>query len=109
MSNMDEVIDKMLSSKLDFDYKKKDNVQDWYKLLGKMPKYNEYDYEKELKKKYLVEALPTFVREKIVDGDIGRVRQPGERWVVNKNRKDVLLGNNKGERVFVKVVKEIEN
>lgn len=73
----------------------------WKTFLDNTPS----TYEKEKKAIYLVEALPIYHEGKpITDSQLGRVPKVGERWEVNKERLDILLGNNPRHQVFVKVI-----
>lgn len=73
----------------------------WDKYLDNVPS----TYDKEKNATYLVEALPIYQEgKKITDSQLGHVPYIGERWEVNKERLDVLLGNNKTHQVYVKLV-----
>ena len=67
----------------------------------------ESTYQEELKIKYEVEALDTFQKYNITDVYLDRVPEEKERWIVDKERCDVLIGNNNENKVFVKLIKKI--
>lgn len=82
-SNVDDVARHIFEDELKtFVYKApQDN---WGNLLVK----GESQYQKELKMKMLVKATKNF--EKVIDNEVGRVRQEGEMWEVSKFRYDQL-------------------
>lgn len=98
-TNVEEVAKKMLKP-LKFTFK---HVEDSYdKLLYK----SKSRYKEELSMKYLVEALPEYEKMNVDDKTLGRVPTAGERWEVDRERLDVLLGDNSYGVAFVKVVEE---
>ena len=58
------------------------------------------------KNSYYVEALGIYEEKGIKDNVLDRVPKAGERFYVTKERLDVLLGNNRHNEVFVKLVEE---
>lgn len=56
--------------------------------------------------KYEVEALKIYEERNIVDSILKRVPKTGERFIVDKDRLEVLLGNNAYKEAFVKLVEE---
>lgn len=58
--------------------------------------------------KYLVEALDTYRLKNLYDANLGRVPKEGEQFIVDKARLDILLGENKYNIPFVKVIEEIK-
>ena len=58
--------------------------------------------------KYLVEALDTYEKHNITDNDLKRVPKVGERFEVNKERLDILLGQNSYNVPFVKLIEQID-
>lgn len=74
----------------------------WDTLLIDKP--SKYKFEK---KHYLVEALDTYAMNNVEDGVLHRVPQPGERWIIDEDRLEVLKGYNFGRRNYVRVLKEI--
>lgn len=58
--------------------------------------------------RYIVEALNTYEKRNISDGVLKRVLKEGNRFEVDKERLDVLLGDNPHKLTFVKLVKEIK-
>lgn len=58
--------------------------------------------------KYKVKALNVYKERNIEDIELKRVPNLGEEWIVNKERKDILLGKNKYGFKFVDVIEEIE-
>lgn len=57
---------------------------------------------------YLVEALDTYKEKRITDNELGRVPEPEERFIVDGDRLDLLLGNNKWKKPFVRKIKEVK-
>ena len=57
--------------------------------------------------KYLVRALDTYKKNNITDGELNRIPEAGEEWEVEKDRLDILLGNNHNKFVFVELVKDL--
>jgi hypothetical protein len=55
---------------------------------------------------YYVEALGVYEEKGIKDNGLDRIPKAGDRFYVTKERLNVLLGNNKHNLVFVKVVEE---
>lgn len=75
----------------------------WLEYLG-----NSYYIEKPLRneKTILVEALDTYQRLGLTDGELGYSPKPGYRWKVSEERLQTLLGDNPKKERFVKTVKE---
>ena len=81
------------------------HVEDSYdKLLYK----SESRYKEEMSMRYLVEALPEYEKLNVDDKDLGRVPTAGEQWEIDRERLDILLGDNSYNTAFVKVVEEIK-
>jgi len=76
----------------------------WLNMLVK----SKSTYKEELDMEYLVEALGTYEEYNVTDSGLGYVPKAGETFKVSKDRLDVLLGENEGNRVYVKVVEEIK-
>ena len=53
-----------------------------------------------------VEALNTYEKYGVTDTQLKKIPKKGEIFFVTKERLDVLLGNNKHKRVYVKVVED---
>ena len=99
-SNANEVALKM-KNPLKFTFK---HVEDGYnEILDKTKSY----YEEEIEMKYLVRALDTYKKNNITDGELNRIPEAGEEWEVEKDRLDILLGNNHNKFVFVELVKDL--
>ncbi len=106
MSNLDEITDLMYNSNLkSFDYTLKESDKIWQNILGKKTKTN---YKEELKMRYEVEALKVYEEKNIVDIILKRIPKEGEIFIVDKERLDVLLGDNTHKTAFIKVLKEIK-
>jgi glycosyltransferase involved in cell wall biosynthesis len=103
----DEVIKKIYNKIPKFNYECKDEEleQTWIKILGK-PKGKLKNIEEENNMKYLVEALNTYEERKIEDGVLKRIPDVGEQFEVDKERLNILLGDNAYKVAFVKLVKE---
>lgn len=65
-------------------------------------------YKEELNMEYKVEALSTYEDFGVTDSGLGYIPKAGETFTVSKERLDILLGENDGERVYVKVIEEIK-
>ena len=61
-------------------------------------------YKDDMKPKYLVEALRTYQNYNITDIQLGHVPMAGERFKVNEDRLNILLGDNDQGRVYVRLV-----
>ena len=101
--NLSNVDTKAIYEK-EFNFKYKPPKSEWQKELIK----SKSNYKEELKMKYLVEALNTYEERKIEDGVFKRILKAGEQFEVDKERLDVLLGDNTYKVAFVKLVKEIK-
>lgn len=77
----------------------------WIDMLDK----TKSTYKEELNMEYLVEALQTYEDYNVTDSGLGYVPKAGETFKVNKERLDVLLGENDNNRVYVKVLEEIKD
>ena len=77
----------------------------WLDILDK----SKSTYKEELNMKYKVEALSTYEEYNVTDTGLGYVPSAGETFIVDKNRLDVLLGENDNNRVYVKVLEEIKD
>ena len=110
MSNIDDVIDKMLERIPEFKYKKKDDKKQWIKVLGKLNKYNNYEKEMEI-----------MVRVEVIDGcDFGRYDEisnlkragreltghlfVGDTFDCTKELADYLIIDNPLHRPFVRII-----
>lgn len=87
-----------------FNFKYKPPTDGWEKQIIK----EKSKYKEELKMKYLVEALDTYRLKNLYDANLGRVPKEGEQFIVDKARLDILLGENKYNIPFVKVIEEIK-
>lgn len=101
-SNIDEVIDKMLKTDFNFTYTPKKDCWDKLLIPGKS------EYQKELKRKFLVQATDQYKKKNKIDVGLGRKPEPGETWVVDKIRCDLLVGQNEDKIQYVTVVKEVK-
>lgn len=103
MSNVDEIAKEMFERKAKpFTYTPP--ADNWLELLDK----TKSSYKEELEAKYKVEALNTYDKYNIIDLDLGYIPKAGETFIVSKDRLDVLLGENKDNRVYVKVIETIK-
>lgn len=59
--------------------------------------------------KYEIEALDTYERLSVSDKELNEIPKKGKKWIVDKERMDVLLGNNGFKETFVKIINEIED
>ncbi len=112
-------IDQNMRIELDWDCKNVDEVA--RQIFEKEVKPFEYTPPKDIwdkilepgkttyKQKYfLVEALDTYKRKRIVDTELERIPEAEERFIVDEDRLDILTGNNKRKLVFVKKIKEVK-
>lgn len=54
--------------------------------------------------KVKVEALDTYERFNVTDKELGRIPKAGEQFEVTNERLNVLMGNNDGGRIYVKII-----
>ncbi len=57
---------------------------------------------------YKVEALDTYKKLNAIDSELKRIPEEGEQFEVSKERLEVLLGKNKHNKAFVKLVHQEE-
>ncbi len=82
-----------------------------FKYIPKEDKWNEIlekgksTYQEELKCLYEVEALPLYKIKNYKDKELGRIPEAGEKWIVTKERLDILLGENENGEQYVKLTK----
>lgn len=74
----------------------------WETILDK----TKNTYNEEINKKYLVEALDTYINYNKYDIDLGRVPEVGEQWEVDYYRLQTLLGENEKNLKYVRLVNE---
>ena len=102
-SNVDEVAKNIFEKQVKkFNYSPPQDS--WVDILEK----EKSKYEEEKNMKYLVEALNVYKDKNIKDNELNRIPEEGEQWVVSSERKEVLLGNNKHNIVFIKDIEEIK-
>ena len=78
-------------------------VQDqWEKILIK----EKTNYKEEIRMNYKVRALKTYKELNVKDKDLGRIPEEGEEFIINGERLEVLLGENKYKRAFVELAEE---
>lgn len=100
-SNMQHIVDNIYN-KPKFTFKQ---LKDRYdELLSHTPSH----FEEDKKMKIRVEALDTYEKFNITDGELGRIPHKGEQFEVTKERLNILLGNNAGGRVYVKIVEPVK-
>jgi len=102
-SNVDEVARQIFEKKVKpFEYEIP--TDSWDKLFAK----GDSTYEEELNTEYIVSALDTYEKSNLFDVDLGEIPKMGKEWKVNRERLDVLLGDNEYNKCFVEIVKEIK-
>lgn len=101
MSNLD--VDKIYNKTFNFKYDPPKN--NWGKEITK----SKSKYKEELKMKYLVEANENWKKYNLTKKEDGKIPEVGEQWEVDKERLNILLGDNKYKVAFVKVVKELDS
>ena len=65
-------------------------------------------YKEECEALYLVEALDTYERKNFIDIELGFKPNPGHKWVVTKDRLDMLLGENDTQEQYAKLIRKLE-
>ena len=101
LKNIDEVINTMINKTFNFKYIPKEDR--WGELLIPGPS----QYQEGIKYTYLVEALDTYEQLKLSDAELGYIPKRGFQWTIDKERFDVLMGENKPGKVFVKLIQKI--
>lgn len=96
-SNMQHIVDNIMN-KPKFIFKQLNDRYD--ELLSHTPSHFKEDKIMKVK----VEALDTYEMFNVTDSGLGRVPKAGEQFEVTKERLNVLLGNNAGGRVYVKII-----
>ena len=66
------------------------------------------NYLEEKKYLYKVKALDTYKKINIADNDLKKVPEEGDTWLVEKDRLDILLGNNYHKKVFVELIDKVK-
>ena len=94
-------VSEIYNKKFNFVYKNKEDT--WGKILINIPS----TYQEEINSLYEVEALPIYKERGTTDSLLNKIPEPGERWTVDKDRLDTLLGENKNHKVYVKLIKKI--
>ena len=100
-SNIDEVARQIFEKpKKEFNYNlPKDSWEDF--LIKDKSKYKE-----ERTMKYKVKALKTYKEKDVVDKNLGIIPNEGYEFIVDKERLEILLGDNEYKEPFVEVVEE---
>ena len=89
----------------EFNFKYEPPKSEWQKELIK----SKSNYKEELKMRFKVEALDAYEVKGIKDSVLKRIPEAGEQFEVDKERLDVLLGDNSYKVAFVKVAEVIED
>ena len=100
-SNLNHIV-KNIKNIPKFKFKQLEDKYD--ELLSHTPSHFKEDKIMKVK----VEALDTYEMFNVTDSGLGRVPKAGEQFEVTKERLNVLLGNNAGGRVYVKIVEPVE-
>lgn len=100
-SNIEQVVNEIFKKEVK-SFKYTPPKDRWEDLLDKTK--SKYKEEKEMK--YKVEALDTYTKRNITDGELGYKPKEGEVFEVSQERLDTLLGNNQYHIPFVKLVEE---
>ena len=95
-------VQEIYNKEFNFTYIPKKDI--WNNLLAQ----GASTYQEELKTKYEVEALDTYKKENKQDKDLGYIPTPGEKWIIAKDRLDILLGENVYNKPFVKIVRQFK-
>ena len=100
-SNMKHIVDNIYN-KPKFNFK---HLEDRYdELLSHAPSHFKEDKTMKVK----VEALDTYTKYQVTDNELKRIPKEGEQFEVTKERLNVLMGNNAGGRVYVKIVEPVK-
>lgn len=91
----------IFENKYNFKYEPK--ASNWDKVLAK----GNSTYQEDIKAKYEVEALDTYSKHNVTDNVLGRVPKKGEKFKVDYNRLQTLLGDNDLNRIYVKLIKKV--
>lgn len=102
LSNIDNVIDRMLNTNFDFTYYPKQDGWDRILIPGASK------YQKELKKKFLVKATEQYEKRHMIDSELNEIPKEGRTWVVDKMRCDLLTGDNNDGIQYVTIIKEVD-
>ena len=99
-SNLDEVINKIQTKKLNFTYKApKDN---WDQLLAP----GESQYQKELNMMCVVAATSAYQTYRLEDKNLEKIPEAGEKWITTLERALFLDGHNDFNRNFVSIIEK---
>lgn len=102
LSNADDVITSMFDKVGTFKFQYNRPEDEWDSLLVK----SKSTYKEEMRMRYKVEALDTYEKYQVRDTELDRIPKEGEVFEVTSERLQVLLGENNGNRVYVKVIEE---
>ncbi len=103
MSNLD--VNKIYEKADKFNFVYNPPKSEWQKELIK----SKSNYKEELKMRFKVEALPIWKERNITCTDLNnKIPNEGDQWEVDKERLDVLLGDNPHNQPFVKLVEEVK-
>jgi len=103
MSNADEIAKQMFERKAKpFTYTPP--ADSWLEILDT----TKSTYEEEKLIKYKVKALNTYEEYNVTDNDLGYIPKAGEEFIIDKDRLEVLLGDNAKGLVYVEVIEEIK-
>ena len=101
-SNVFSVANDILTKKLQFKYRPP--ADSWRSMFADIP--STYEYKEEKLMLHKVEALDTYERLKVRDGEFDRILPEGFAFEVSDERLKVLLGDNGYKKAFVKLVEE---
>lgn len=87
----------------EFNFKYTPPIDSWDKILepGKS------QYQEDLKSLFEVAATDQYEKRKTTDIELGYIPKPGQRWIVNKLRYDLLSGGNEREIQYVTLIRKI--
>lgn len=103
MSNLD--VNKIYEKADKFNFTYIPPKSEWEKEITK----KKSTYKEELKMRFKVEALPIWKERNITCTDLNnKIPNEGDQWEVDKERLDVLLGDNPFNQPFVKLVEEVK-
>lgn len=98
----------------DFDVKKLLNIPKNFNYIPPADRWDELlldepsTWEKEQHLRYKVKATSAYQEKHISDGELHKIPEPGDTWIVTPERMNILIGNNALGIKFATVVEEIE-
>ncbi len=89
--------------KKEFNFKYTPPLDNWNNILSP----GKSQYQEDLKSLFEVAATDQYEKRKATDIELGYIPKPGQRWIVNKLRYDLLSGGNEREIQYVTLIRKI--